>query len=326
MQTCTLTISGVIDLPEGYYTVRTTISDDFGGVTEIDMVIEVAPENAAVSFDTNNPVAVQVFEPGGDSGSFSLTLYITEKVPDLPANPADGVAPGDISRADFAVTLVPVGLGGLVDPISCNSSLAPIGYAGELTVNCNFDGVPVNTYTLQVIVDGGYYAGLFEDVVVIYDPSLGFTTGGGWFYWPGTEDPDNDYAGDKTNFGYTMKYNKKGQKVKGNLLLIRHMPDGTIYRVKSNALYGLALGTGNDFGWASFSGKATYLEPGWIEPIGNHEFVVYVEDLGEPGNAEDGFWIEVHDKDGVVIPGLSLDRDAVDNLVPLGGGNIVVPH
>jgi hypothetical protein len=326
MQTCTWIVSGVIDMPEGYYTIRTTISDDFGGVTETDTMIEVVPEDAAVAFDTNNPVAVPVFEPGGDSEPFSLTMYITERQPDLPANPSDGVAPGDISRASFAVTLVPVGPGGLVSAISCNSSLAPDGYAGEITINCDFDGVPVNTYTLQVVVDGGYYTGLFEDVVVVYDPSLGFTTGGGWFYWPGTEDPDNDYAGDKTNFGYTMKYNKKGKNVKGNFLMIRHVPDGTIYRVKSNALYGLALGSGVDFGWASFSGKATYLEPGWIEPIGNHEFVVYVEDWGEPGTGADGFWVEIHGKDGEVITVLSLDRDAVDNLVPLNGGNIVVPH
>ena len=46
---------------------------------------------------------------------------------------------------------------------------------------------------LQVTVDGGYYTGLSEDVLVIYDPSLGFTTGGGTFLWPET--------GEKTNFG-----------------------------------------------------------------------------------------------------------------------------
>jgi hypothetical protein len=183
----------------------------------------------------------------------------------------------------------------------------------------------VNTYTLQVVVDGGYYTGLFEDVVVVYDPSLGFTTGGGWFYWPGTEDPDNDYAGDKTNFGYTMKYNKKGQKVKGSLLLIHHLSDGTKYRVKSNALEGLALGDEGTFGWATFSGKTTYLEPGWLEPLGNHHFVAYVEDHGEPGAGADRFWIEVQDKDGNAVT-LSMDREAVANAVLLEGGNIVVPH
>jgi hypothetical protein len=122
-----------------------------------------------------------------------------------------------------------------------------------------------------------------------------------------------------------MKFNKKGQKVKGNLVLIRHLDDGSIYRVKSNALDALALGDEGTFTWASFSGKVTYIEPGWPEPIGNHTFLVYVEDHGEPGAGFDRFWIEVLDKDGN-ITALSMLRDAVDNAVVLGGGNIVVPH
>ena len=182
-----------------------------------------------------------------------------------------------------------------------------------MTVICDFDTVAVNTYLVQVIVSGGYYAGTGEDVLVIYDSSLGFTTGGGWFYWPGTTD--------KTNFGFTMKYNKNGKNVKGNLLLIRHLDDGTIYRVKSNALDGLALGDN----WASFGGKATYQEPDWPEPIGNYKFLVYVEDHGEPGSGADRFWIEVKDKDGEIAP-LSMPRDAVDNAEVIDGGNIVVPH
>jgi hypothetical protein len=47
--------------------------------------------------------------------------------------------------------------------------------------------VPVNTYTVEVTVGGGYYTGGNEGVLVVYDPSPGFPTGGGWFYWPGTE-------------------------------------------------------------------------------------------------------------------------------------------
>lgn len=79
-------------------------------------------------------------------------------------------------------------------------------------------------------------------------------------------------------------------------------------------------------GWASFSGKCTYLEPGWSEPVGNHEFKVYVEDWGEPGIGTDRFWIEVLDRDSNVVAVMSMDRDATDNAVELGGGNVAVPH
>ena len=196
------------------------------------------------------------------------------------------------------------------------------GYEATLPVICGFDEVAVNTYTAQVSVDGGYYTGTGEDVLTVYDPSLGFTTGGGWFYWPGTSD--------KTNLGFTMKYNPNGTKVKGSLLLIRHLADGSIFRLKSNALHGLALGDSSDsegsFGWATFSGKATYFEPGWPEPEGNHEFLVYIEDRNDPGSDNDRFWIEVLDKDGEIVPALSMNREPIDNAEDLGGGNIVVPH
>jgi hypothetical protein len=123
-----------------------------------------------------------------------------------------------------------------------------------------------------------------------------------------------------------MKYGRRGSRVKGSLLLIRHTADGSIYRVKSNALHGLAVGAGSDFGWASFSGKATYLEPGWDDPVGNHEFVAYVEDRGEPGRETDRFWIEIYDQDDVLVPVLSMDRPAHVNAEVIEGGNIVVPH
>jgi len=195
------------------------------------------------------------------------------------------------------------------------------GYGAVLEVRCDFDDVDVNTYHVQATVVGDYYTGgPDEDVLVVFDPSRGFTTGGGWFYWPDSND--------KTNFGYTMKYNKKGEKVQGSLLLIRHVGPDEKYRVKSNALYGLSLGESDDpaFGWASFSGKCTYKDKDWEDPEGNHGFLVYVEDYGEPGRGIDQFWIEVYDKDGNVIDVMSMDRPTDGHTETLGGGNIVVPH
>jgi PKD repeat protein len=171
----------------------------------------------------------------------------------------------------------------------------------------------------MAVVDGGYYSGSAEDTLVVYDPSLGFTTGGGWFYWPGTTD--------RTTFGYTMKYNKPMTKIKGNLVMIRHLPDSDeIYRIKSNALYGLSLGDAGGFGWAVFSGKTTYLEPGMDEPVGNYEFTVYVEDRATSGAGADKVWVQVRDQNGDLVSAMSVPADAGANAVTLEGGNIVVPH
>jgi hypothetical protein len=204
------------------------------------------------------------------------------------------------------------------------------GYDAFKRVICSFDAVPVNTYLASVDIDGGYYASSGENVLVVYDPSLGFTTGGGSFYWSGTADPETDYPGEKTNFGYTIEYNKRGRNVKGSLLLIRHLENGTIYQVKSNALYGLSLGVdvveSETFGWGSFSGKASYFEPGWFEAVGNYEFLVYIEDRNEPGNGVDRFWIEVKDKARNVVPVMSMPREATEHAEDLHDGEVFVPH
>jgi hypothetical protein len=214
------------------------------------------------------------------------------------------------------MTLVPVGPGGSVVGTCTNGAVTGSGgYDSELPVSCTFDNVPVNTYTVDVTVVGGYYTGSGEDVLVVYDPSLGFTTGGGWFYWPQTND--------RTNFGYTMRYNRRGTNIQGSLLLIRHLADGSIYRLKSNALEGLSIGESADstesFGWASVTGKSTYLEPSWEEPIGNQDFVFYVEDRNEPGTGTDRFWIEA-------VGELMMSPPATENAVEISGGNIVAPH
>jgi hypothetical protein len=188
-----------------------------------------------------------------------------------------------------------------------------------LTAACRFEDVPVNTCTVRVLAEGEYCAQA-ESVLTVSDPSLGFTTGGCWFYWPET--------GDRVNVGYTMKYNRSLTNVKGNLLMIRHLPDGTVFRLKSNAILGLALGEEQGvepFGWASFNGKATYQEPGWPEPEGNYAFVAYVEDHGEPGGS-DRLWLEVYDKNGNVVLNSSMGEPATANAAAIEGGNIVVPH
>jgi VCBS repeat-containing protein len=331
---CTWQLSGNVAVPAATYTATFTVGDGAGGTASGSADITVEAEDAAIDFDDDNAQAVLVDTPGGDSGPFQLVVHVTERVPDADTDPdGDSLAfPGDIGLAQVSMILTPVGPGSTVSDDCDLRTVSGSGYDAILTVTCDFTGVEVNTYTIEVTVDGDYYSGYSEDVVTIYDPSLGFTTGGGWFYWPGTADPRTGYPGDRTNFGYTMRYNNQGRNLRGSLLVIRHLPDNTIYRVKSNALQGLSLGietdsgTGETFGWASFTGKATYFEPGWPEPIGNHRFIAYVEDHNEPGTGIDRFWLETRDKQRNVIPVMSMATPAQDNAVPLEGGNIVAPH
>ncbi len=321
---CTFTLEGQVLVPSGDYDVVVTVTDDEGvdsvpgGIT-----IQVTPEDAVALWDSDNPVAAQVDSPGGDSGEFFLIANIEELVPD-----ADTVAmplPGDIGEAVVTITLAPIGPGPSYN-VTCVAQNDPPPYvyradSGFLTVQCAFDDVSVNTYhaLLEVGSDhaGVYYRGSAEDVLTIFDPSLGFTTGGGFFYWPGTQE--------RTNFGFTMKYNKKGKRVQGSLLVIRHFGGGMIARLKSNAIEGLAVGDGSGFEWASFAGKATFQRQSWAEPIGNFQFLAYTEDYGEPGAGADRFWVQVT-KDRASEAELSLPDEAPLSAETIVGGNIVVPH
>jgi VCBS repeat-containing protein len=318
---CSWTLTGVIDVPAASYRIGLTVTDGPGLEASASTDINVEAEDATATLDEDNDVALQVASDGGDSGAFSLTVSTREtNTPDnAEAGPA---AAGDIGNAVVTIVLEPVGPGSNIPGSCVTASNGLSGYDEILTTVCDFDGVPVNTYSVVADVNGaGYYTGGDVDALTIYDPSLGFTTGGGWFYWPGTDD--------RTNFGYTMKYGKNGRNVKGSLLLIRRAETGK-YRIKSNAIEGLALGEGgatpDTFGWASFSGKATYMEPGWVDAVGNYEFTTYVEDLGEPGADSDRFWLEVRDKDRVVVPDLSMADPADAEATIIDGGNIVVPH
>jgi len=287
------------------------------------VTVQVKPEDATVAFDGGNPLAVQVARDGGNTAAFSLSVHIQELFPDLAASGLP--APGDISLAVVSMELIPVGPGVVVNATCTPDATDVTGtlYADVLHVTCVFDDVAVNVYTVSVTVDtDGYYIGSGEDILVVFDPSLGFTTGGMWFYWPGTTD--------RTNVGFIMQYSGKRTRARGNLAMIRHLSDGSQYRITSSSISGLAVGDSqNDqgsFGWASFSGKSNYNGPESNATIGNYEFVAYAEDYGDRSRNADGFWVQVFDRDGAVVLDLSMNEPATTNVLTIEGGNIVVPH
>jgi hypothetical protein len=214
----------------------------------------------------------------------------------------------------LTVTLAPSAGGGTIT-LNCSAPAAGFGYAIKTFTCTNGVAVPVGTYEVTASATGDTYVGVGHDVFTVDDPSSGFATGGGWFYWPGT--------GDKTNFGFTTKYNKSGANLNGSLLVIRHHQDGTISRIKSNALEELKLRNAGDCSIATFSGKATYKT--WDAALrayvnsGGNAFSVYAEDCNNPGSGVDSFWVRS-------VGNLALPMPAPSNKVQIGGGNIAVAH
>ena len=322
----TATITGQLTQKAGTYVACIVVSDATSSVTGT-ITITINKEDATVTFASGNPTALQVPTAGGSLPANALTLVISvkEKIPDLPAALA---LAGDIANAGLTVSLMPLATGPSYT-LTCTSVVTGTGYAGVKTFTCkNGTAMVVNTYEISADLAciGGncYYGGTGWDAFTVFDPTLGFTTGGGYVMRPTKNGPD-----EKENFGFTIKYNKSGSSVQGNLLVIRHHANGTVSRLKSNSLGALVL-TGVGCGVATFNGKATFStwDPtlngglGAYVSSGNNTFSVYAEDCNNPGTGLDYFWVFGPAPVNMQTPNGS---PSVDKL-PLTGGNIQVPH
>jgi len=243
----------------------------------------VSKENATVTLSTGNPVSVQVSAPGGTASSITLMAAIQE--------PADG-NPGDIAKAlPVTLRLIPVVAAPTINCPAITSVAAQI-----LTATFSCANVPVNVYDVAISIGGNYYTGIADSVLVVYDPSLGFVTGGGIIV----------HNGVPANFGINVKYLKNGQ-IQGGMLYIEHRSTGDLI-LKSNALTGLSI-VGNT---AVLVSKAT------LNGAGSYALQATAIDNGQPGTS-DQFGLQVTGPSGTV-PDLTFAP------VNLAGGNLQVPH
>src|SRR5205085_9238883 len=123
-------------------------------------------------------------------------------------------------------TLIPVGPGSTIVQTATTSGG---GVGGTLTANCNLTNVPVNVYEVAISIGGNFYQGSASTVVSVYDPSLGFVTGGGTVINNGV----------RANFGFNVKYLKNGQ-IQGSLIYIEHRASGDVM-LKSNSMGSLSI-------------------------------------------------------------------------------------
>src|SRR6185369_4971906 len=190
----------------------------------------VTRENALATPRSSNPWSVKVNTAGGTAGPITLCADIKEV--------ADGSL-GDISKAvPVTFTLVPVVGGGT---ITQTATVTGGGVGGTLAACVTLSGVPVNVYDITISIGGNYYIGSAETCLAVYDPSLGFVTGGGKV----------THNGVPANFAFSVKYLKNGQ-TQGSLLYIEHRTAGDVV-LKSNSMGALSI-VGNT---AVITGKAT---------------------------------------------------------------------
>ena len=165
-------------------------------------------------------------------------------------------------------------------------------------------------YTVCLTVnDGSANSGAACTLAVVYDPSAGFVTGGGWIDSPaGAYKPDKSLTG-KATFGFVSKYHKGASVPTGNTAFEFDLA-GLAFSSQSYDWLVVNQGGSN----AQFKGSG--LINGAADPNGNaYKFMLWAAD-GSP----DTFGIRIWWEDA------AGEHDVYDNGVAqaIGAGNIVV--
>jgi hypothetical protein len=172
-------------------------------------------------------------------------------------------------------------------------------------------------YSIKIDVedkDGGVGTKTVSSMIIVYDPTAGFVTGGGWIESPaGAYVADGSLTG-RATFGFVSKYLRGRNVPTGNTQFQLHFADFNFHSTS----YEWLVVAGTD--------KAQYKGVGTVNGSGNYGFLLTVND---EGNSGDKFRIKIWDKDdsdAVVYDnkiGVSDDIDAADPQV-IGGGSIVI--
>lgn len=161
---------------------------------------------------------------------------------------------------------------------------------------------------------GNSVLALAANYVVVYDPSAGFVTGGGWIQSPpGAYSADPNLTG-KANFGFVSKY-KKGSNV----------PEGnTEFQFKAGDLNFKSY----VYEWLVIAGaNAKFKGSGHINGQGDYDFMLTGNDgdlLGQPG--PDQFRIKIWDRQngGVIYDNKQGSDETGYNAQDIAGGSITI--
>jgi hypothetical protein len=180
----------------------------------------------------------------------------------------------------------------------------------EVTANIPaFSEAGLHTICIRGEDSAGNIAADESFFLVVYDPTGGFVTGGGWIDSPpGAYVPDPTLSG-KANFGFVAKY-KKGQ--------ITPMGN-TEFQFKAGGMNFHS----DSYEWLVIAGaKAQFKGEGAIDGVAGYKFKIWATD-GElaGGQGIDTFRIKIWEEDEFGVETVSYDNKVETEL---GGGSIVI--
>ncbi len=193
--------------------------------------------------------------------------------------------------------------------------------AGSGTASGSHAFTAAGIYTVSVLITDstGRTATVSRDIVV-YDPSAGFVTGGGWINSPaGAYKADQTLAG-RATFGFVSKYQKGATKPSGN----------TEFQFRAAKLNFES----SNYDWLVVAGaRAQYKGTGTINGAGTYKFLLTaIDGAVRGGGGLDRFRIKIWHYDAtlqadVVDYDNQIDTSAEGTLTEgtvIGGGSIVI--
>jgi len=275
--------------------------------------------------DFNGTVALRVTDDDGGWHIGTCKVTVNNVAPTitslyLPIDPLAKNTPVDLTAT-------------FIDPGILDTHTATINWGDGNTTNGNITGTSgtynvssswtygqAGVYTITLSIeddDGGNDIEQFR-YVVVYDPSGGFVTGGGWINSPeGAYKPDINLTG-KANFGFVSKY-KQGQPTpSGNTQFNFKVADLNFHS--------------NNYDWLVIAGaKAMYKGTGTINNEGSYKFILSAIDEDKtPSTDTDMFRIKIWEEDElgneIVIYDNNIGDDDFDSNpeTQISGGNIVI--
>ncbi|WP_167614251.1 T9SS type A sorting domain-containing protein, partial [Maribellus sediminis] len=268
-----------------------------------------------------------LFSATSGANSSQVEVLLTATIYEM-----DDLFPGNIENATVQFYEDGTSIGGLLVPVA-DPNDSTIGYV-SLLHTFDIGNAEAENFEISLQVGGRHMNNqACEDVSVVnvYLPAGDFITGGGYLI---NEESGGAYAGDlgrKTNFGFNVKFNKKGKNLQGKMTLIvrRLEPDGIVhlYKFKTNATnsLGVNLGAEGECDVAEFTSKANLTDiTDPLSPIslgGNLEIRATLTDCGEPGE-NDQLGITVWDGNTLLFSSNWSGTETYEQ--SLGGGNLKV--
>ena len=310
----TLSASGFIDVTTDVGSLQVTYSCD-GGTT-----FGPTPSCPAVDGPTTVDVVGRVTDKDGGSRSYSKTVNVTNAAPvvvslTLPLAPVP-VGKEVLLAATFSDDWADDGHTATVnwnDPSTSSAAAISAANPGAVSAAHTYTTPGVYAVTLTVKDDAGAEGVKVHQYIVVYDPTAGFVTGGGWIaYGTATCTVLCGGSAGRGDFGFVSRYKKGATAPAGDTRFEFHA--GTLAFASA------------EYEWLIVAGKrAQFKGRGTINGAGDYGFLVTAVD-----DATDAFRIKIWDRGtGNVV--FDTQPDADDSATPTtllnkvsGNGSIVI--